>query len=112
MHPYKNCFIELLDTYLIGLSLQASNLLGTPAFSTAYNLLVSSAILILVFVFPYHFWCRLHRKFFTNIKFKAVRFFYQHEIMILNKEEDDNEGDDDMYLFQAAEERDHIPDTY
>ena len=86
-------------------------LLGTPAFSTIYNLLVSSAILILVLVFPYRFWCWLQQKFFTNIKFKVVRFFYQHE-MILNNVVDDNEGDDDMYLFQAAEERDHIPDTY
>ena len=36
--------------------------------------------------------------------------------MILNNIVDDDEGDegddDDMYLFQAAEERDHIPDTY
>ena len=72
---------------------------------------MSSAILILVFVFPYRFWCWLQRKFFTNIKFKSVRYFYQHG-MILNNEEDDNEGDDDMYLFQAAEERDHIVDTY
>ena len=87
-------------------------LLGTQAFSTAYNLLVSSAILILILAFPYRLWCLLHQKFFTNIKYKAVRFFYQHG-MILNNVVDDNEGDDDdMYLFQAAEERDHIPDTY
>ena len=112
--PYKNCFVELLDTFLTTnylLIIASYFLLGTPAFSIAYNLLVSSAILILVLVFPYRFWCLLQRKFFTNFKFKAVRFFYQHG-MILNNEEDDNEGDDDMYLFQAAEERDHIPDTY
>ena len=112
--PYKNRFVELLDTFLMinyWLIIASYFLLGTPAFSTAYNLLVSSAILILVLVFPYRFWCWLQQKFFTNIKFKVVRYFYQHE-MILNNEEDDNEGDDDMYLFQAAEERDHIPDTY
>ena len=112
--PYKNCFVELLDTFLTTnywLIIASYFLLGTLAFSTAYNLLVSSAILILVLVFPYRFWCLLQRKFFTNFKFKAVRFFYQHG-MILNNEVDDNEGDDDMYLFQAAEERDHIPDTY
>ena len=113
-HPYKNCFVELLDTFLTTnywLIIASYFLLGTPAFSTAYKLLVSSAILILVFVFPYRFWCWLQRKFFTNIKFKFFRYFYQHG-MILSNEEDDNEGDDDMYLFQAAEERDHIPDTY
>ena len=110
-HPYKNRFVELLDTFLMTnywLIIASYFLLGTSAFSTTYKLLVSSAILILVFVFPYRFWCWLQRKFFTNIKF---RYFYQHG-MILSNEEDDNEGDDDMYLFQAAEERDHIPDTY
>ena len=114
IHPYKNRFVELLDTFLMTnywLIIASYFLLGTLPFSTAYNLLVSSAILILVLVFPYRFWCLLQRKFFTNIKFKSVRYFYQHG-MILNNEEDDNEGDDDMYLFQAAEERDHIPDTY
>ena len=113
-HPYKNRFVELLDTFLMinyWLIIASYFLLETPAFSTIYNLLVSSAILILVLVFPYRFWCWLQQKFFTNIKFKSVRFFYQHE-MILNNVVDDNEGDDDMYLFQAAEERDHIPDTY
>ena len=111
MHPYKNRFIELLDTFLMTnywLIITGYFLLETPAFSTAYNLLVSSAILILVLAFPYRFWCWLHQIFFTNIKFKVVRYFHQHEINILN----DNEEDDDMYLFQAAEERDHIPDTY
>ena len=114
-HPYKNRFVELLDTFLMinyWLIIASYFLLGTQAFSTTYNLLVSSAILILILAFPYHLWCLLHRKFFTNIKYKAVRFFYQHG-MILNNTVDDNEGnDDDMYLFQAAEERDHIPDTY
>ena len=112
VHPYKNRFVELLDTFLLTnywLIIASYFLLGTPAFSTAYNLLVSSAILILVLVFPYRFWCWLQRKFFTNIKFKAVRYFYQREI---NNKVDDNDDDDDMYLFQAAEERDHIPDTY
>ena len=113
-HPYKNRFIELMDTFLMTnylLIIASYFLLGTPAFPIAYNLLVSSAILILVFLSPYRFWCLLQQKFFTSIKFKAVRHFYQHG-MILNNEVDDNEGDDDMYLFQAAEERDHIPDTY
>ena len=112
VHPYKNRFVELLDTFLLTnywLIIASYFLLGTPAFSTAYNLLVSSAILILVLAFPYRFWCWLQRKFFTNIKFKAVRYFYQRE---MNNKVDDNDDDDDMYLFQAAEERDHIPDTY
>ena len=112
VHPYKNRFVELLDTFLLTnylLIIASYFLLGTPAFSTAYNLLVSSAILILILVFPYRFWCLLQRKFFTNIKFKAVRYFYQHK---MNNEVDDNDDDDDMYLFQAVEERDHIPDTY
>ena len=110
-HPYKNRFVALLDTFLMTnylLIIASYFLLETPAFSTAYNLLVSSAILILVFVFPYRFWCWLHRKFFTNIKFKVVRYFYQHG-MTLNNVVDDNEEE---HLFQAAEERDHIPDTY
>ena len=59
-HPYKNCFVELLDTFLMinyWLIIASYFLLGTQAFSTAYNLLVSSAILILIFAFPYRFWC-------------------------------------------------------
>ena len=113
-HPYKNRFIELLDTFLMTnywLIIASYFLLETPAFSTTYYLLVSSAIIILFFAFPYRFWCWLQRKFFTNIKLKAVRFFHQHG-MILNNGEDDNEGEDDIYLFNLVEERDHIPDTY
>ena len=32
--------------------------------------------------------------------------------MILNNVVDDNEEGDDMHLFQAADERNHIVDTY
>ena len=72
---------------------------------------MSSAILILVLVFPYRFWCWLQRKFFTNIKFKVVGCYYRYR-MILNNVVDDNEEGDDMHLFQAADERNHIVDTY
>ena len=114
VRPYKNFLITLLDTFfmlnywLVVEFYLLSKMLGFKGFPGAYTFLLSSAILIMILIIAGHI-CFLKFPNFINTlseKINGRRERYRYEAV---QQED---PDEDQQLFEAAEERDLIVDTY
>ena len=110
--PFKNVAITVLDTffmlnYWVVVELYLlSEMLDFYWFAEAYTVLLTLAVLVLCLIVVSHVCCLIKPSLFTTLKGKFNR---RRNGYVPIQQED---SDADQQLFQAAEERDPIIDTY
>ena len=121
VQPFRNVVIAILDTffmlnywfmvelYLLSKTAEMprdDTLLDSRQFSIAYSVLLSSAIFVFCLILVGHVCFLKYPNLLTTIRDKVNR---RHDGYVQIQQED---SDSDQRLFQAAEERDPVVDTY
>ena len=112
IRPFRNYFITLLDTFfmlnywLVVEFYLLSKIPGFQGFPGVYTFLLSSAILVLCLILVGHVCFLKYPNFLATIRDKVNR---RRDGYVQIQQGD---SDADQQLFQAAEERDPIVDTY
>lgn len=117
VRPFRNQLVGALDTFfmlnywlIILFYLQSE--ISKSIFSIAYIFLLSFAIFVLVLIVVFHFlynWVYLKKlPFFALLKTKLSNKLKKNYDVVINNEGENSDED----LFEAAEVRDHIADTY
>ena len=114
IRPFKNFLITLLDTFfmlnywLVVELYLLLKMLSFEGFPVAYILLLSLAILVLCLIIVGHVCFLKYPNLLGTIRDKINRRRERYRYEAVRQED----HDEDQQLFQAAEERDRIVDTY
>ena len=109
IRPFRNFFITLLDTFFMlnyWLVVSLYLLPGVERFPAVYTFLVSAAILVLCLILVGHVCFLKYPNFLATVRDRVNR---RRDGYVQIQQKD---SDADQQLFQAAEERDPIVDTY
>ena len=111
IRPFKNFFVTLLDTFfMLNYWLVVERYLPSKVqgFMMAYTFLLSSAILVFCLIIVGHVCFLKYPNLFNTLSDKINRRRKRYRYEAVQQED----PDEDQQLFQAAEDRDRIVDTY